>query len=105
MERSCLARDWSYLPSHNVRRREGQRRRPTAIRAFSLLRILFVTGLVVGPAGVTALLASDEPPQPPCAGASPLPAYASPGAAPAIRVWARRDASPAWVPPSCTGWT
>src|SRR6476659_3680274 len=87
MERSCLARDSSYPASHNVRGREGQRRRPAGLRALSLLRMLLIVGLVLGPGRTTAMAASDETPRPPCAGASPLPASASPGATPAIRVW------------------
>lgn len=46
-----------------------------------------------------------EGPRPPCAGAAPLPAYAEPGAPPAVRVWngAELDAA-GWTPPACTGW-
>ena len=67
--------------------------------------MLFIVGLVSGPAGTAAMVASEESPRPPCAGASPYPGYANPGASPTIRVWSRRDPSPPWTPPSCTGWT
>jgi hypothetical protein len=39
-------------------------------------------------------------PQPPCAGAAPIPAYADP---PAVRTWAKAELE-SWTPPACLGW-
>jgi hypothetical protein len=41
-----------------------------------------------------------EGPQPPCAGAVPIPAYADP---PAVRTWTKADLE-SWTPPACLGW-
>jgi hypothetical protein len=41
-----------------------------------------------------------EGPQPPCAGAAPIPAYTNP---PAVRTWGKADLEP-WTPPACLGW-
>lgn len=60
-----------------------------------LLLALLLAGLC-GPA-VAA------PPSPPC-GTSPLPAYAAPGAKPAVAVWHRADLA-GWRPPACLGWS
>src|SRR5689334_1043132 len=56
---------------------------------------------------VLALTASAHAalPQPPCS-VPAIPAYAAPGAAPAIAIWHGRDLEQSrWQPPQCTGWS
>ena len=64
------------------------------------LMVLAVWALSFNVLDVTA--AQDQP-RPPCAGASPHPSYAPPGAPPAVVVWSKDDAG-RWVPPGCVGW-
>jgi Family of unknown function (DUF6675) len=54
---------------------------------------------------VPCLATAAEGPRAPCAGRTPIPAYAAPGAPPNIRVWTSADLGAAWTPPACTGWT
>lgn len=41
-----------------------------------------------------------DAPRPPCAGATPVPAYGPPDAAPAVAAWTK----PSWTAPDCLGW-
>ena len=86
------ARRTAVGPACRRLRRGGQRRRR-----------------VVGALAAAALLlssisaqAAPEGPRPPCAGA-PVPAYAAPGAPPAVETW-NAAALRGWTPPDCLGW-
>jgi hypothetical protein len=54
-------------------------------------------------AAVAQARAGDAAPRPPC-GSVPLPAFAEPGAPPAVQAWSGKAARE-WQPPGCTGWT
>jgi hypothetical protein len=52
---------------------------------------------------VCPVAAAQDEPRPPCNGADVRPAYAPPGAPPAVGVWSK-EAAARWKPPACVGW-
>ena len=71
----------------------------------SLARCLALPlALALAGAAGTQAAAGDDAPRLPCAGTAPLPAFAEPGAPPAVQSWSGKAARE-WVPHGCTGWT